>query len=122
MNSPLGALGSFADTQNHLLIVIDTEEQLASITSKSRSTVTLALGRCQYKTRKLGKVKLLEHFTSFAVDFNDLRINSGGLRNEVESSFAFLFLELKGDTTDRTLSDTGHEMGDKASHLVAKTL
>jgi len=49
----------------------------------------------------------------------DAGVQSRDLRNVVIFTFALLLLQLKGDTSDRTLLDTLHQMGGEASDLVA---
>jgi hypothetical protein len=44
------------------------------------------------------------------------------LRDEVHASFAFLFLELQRDTSDRTLLDALHQVSDETSDFVSHSL
>ena len=48
--------------------------------------------------------------------------DGGDLGDVVVLALALLLLELERDTTDGTLLDTLHQMGDETGDLVAKTL
>ena len=63
-----------------------------------------------------------KHLLGLCVDGDGRGVQAGVLRHPVVPLLALLLLELEGDTADRALLNTPHEVGDVASDLVAHLL
>lgn len=65
----------------------------------------------------------LQVVVSLLVDFSDgLKVDVGLLWDEVESSLSLLFLDFEGDSLNRTVLDSSHQMGGEPGDLVSESL
>jgi hypothetical protein len=61
-------------------------------------------------------------YLGIGINLNDGGVKSRELGNVVILALTLLFLELEGNTTNRTAGNTLHQVGGETSNLVAKTL
>jgi hypothetical protein len=64
----------------------------------------------------------LQKVACIGVNLDGLLFQGRNLRDKVQSSFALLFLQFQGDTTDGSLGDTAHQVRCVTSDLVAHAL
>jgi hypothetical protein len=65
---------------------------------------------------------MISAYLSFRINFDSRGIQSREFRNVIITTFTFFFLQLEGNTTDRTARDTLHQVGGETSNLVTETL
>lgn len=73
-------------------------------------------------TGKFSKVHALQEGHGISINFNIGKLEGRFFRNVVILTFTFFFLKLEGNTTDRTLLNTTHQVGGETGNLVTKTL
>lgn len=61
-------------------------------------------------------------YLSIGVNLNGASVQSREFGNVVVTTLTLFFLQLEGDTTNRTARDTLHQVGRETGDLVAKTL
>merc|ERR1711868_150234 len=54
------------------------------------------------------KSQIFKHIPRIRINLDGLLFQSGNFRNEVQSSFAFFFLQFQRNTTDGALINTAH--------------
>jgi len=63
-----------------------------------------------------------QHISCIRINLDDLLLQSRDFGNKVQSAFTFFFLKLQGDTTDRSLCNSTHQVSCVSSNLVAHAL
>lgn len=67
------------------------------------------------------KAQRLQHVSCVRVDLDRLLFQRRNFRDKVQSSFTFFLLQLQGNTTDRALGNTTHQVRRVPCNLVPHT-